>query len=628
MKVFCKYVLFLFAVVISACDKKTAVREIPIADFFRNPERTYFRLSPDGEYVAFLQPYNNRLNIFVQKLSSNEVTQVTAESEDAVLKYWWGGNNQLVYLKDNNGDEKYHLYAVNKDGSNSHDITPYPEVTVRLIDILDDGNILMLMNKRDPKKFDAYRMNLETGESKIIAENPGNINFWQADHEGKLLLAIETDGVNERLLYRPSEDKPFKVVTSIGFNETLDPQCFSFQNNKHIYALSNIGRDKMALVEIDLQTGKEIKTIYENKDVDVAEIGYSKVLKRLLWVGFTTWKYEVHFLDEPSQCFYENISKKLPGKDLWIAGVDKKEEKFLVRTYSDKNPGTFYLYENNSDKLTKLSDVSPWIHESEMADMKPIAYQSRDGLTINGYLTLPKGKESEKLPLVVIPHGGPSPWSRTKWGYNSEVQFLANRGYAVLQVNYRGSTGYGKAFFQASFKEWGGKMQDDITDGVKWLIKKNVADSNRIAIYGNGYGGYSAFIGCIKTPELYRCGVSYCGLLNLFTYLKDIPPYYKSMQGMYYALVGNPESDADALRDVSPIFHAEKINTPMLIAQGAKDPRVNVEETNQLVKTLQKRGVDVKYILKQNEGAYFTKQENRLAFYNAMEEFFNENLKK
>ncbi|POY35656.1 S9 family peptidase [Solitalea longa] len=628
MKVFFKCVLFLLVGMLGACDKKTAVREIPIADFFKNPERTFFRLSPDGEYIAFLQPYKDRLNLFVQKLNTNEITQVTSESENAIMKYWWAGNNQLIYLKDNNGDERYHLYAVRKDGTKNQDITPYPDVTVRLIDVMDDGNILLLLNKRDPKKFDAYRMNMETGELKIIAENPGNINYWMADHEGKLLLAVETDGVNDRLLYRPEEDMPFKVVRSVQFDENLEPQCFSFDSNKHIYALSNIGRDKTALVEFDLETGKEIKTVYENKDVDVAEVGYSKRLKKLLWAGYTTWKYEVHFLDEPSACFYNNISKKLPGKDLWITGMDKMEEKFLVRTYSDRNPGTYYLYEINSDKLSKLSDISPWIKEQEMAEMKPISYQSRDGLTIHGYLTLPKGKEAKNLPAIIMPHGGSSPWTRNKWGYNAEVQFLANRGYAVLQMNYRGSTGYGKAFYQASFKEWGGKMQNDITDGALWLIRSGVADSSRIGIFGNGFGGYSALVGCIKNPEMYKCGVSYCGIINLFTYLKDIPPYYKSMQGMYYELVGNPETEADALREVSPIFHAEKIKVPLLVAQGAKDPRVNTQETSQLVKTLQKQNIDVKYILKQNEGTYFMKQENRIELYKTMEQFFNDNLKK
>ncbi|UKJ07388.1 S9 family peptidase [Solitalea lacus] len=628
MKVFLRSVLFLFVMTLCACDKKTTVREIPIADFFRNPERTFFRLSPDGNYVAFLQPYNNRLNLFVQKLHTSEITQVTSESENSITKYWWGGNNQLIYLKDNNGDERYHLFAVGKDGIGNRDITPYSEVTVRLIDVMQDGNILLLMNKRDEKKFDAYRMNLETGELKIIAENPGNINNWMADHNGKLLVAIETDGVSERLLYRTAEDKPFKVVKEVGFTESLDPQAFTFDNNKHIYALSNIGRDKTALVELDLESGNEVRTIYENKDVDVNEIGLSKILKKIVWVGFTTWKYEVHFIDEPYACFYDKIAKKLPGKDLWITGVDQNEEKFLIRTYSDKNPGTYYLYENNSDKLSKLSDIAPWIKETEMAEMKPIQYQTRDGLTIHGYLTLPKGKASTNLPVIIMPHGGATPWARNKWGYNAEVQFLANRGYAVLQMNYRGSLGYGKSFYQASFKEWGGKIQNDITDGAKWLIKEGIADTSRIAIFGNGFGGYSALVGCIQNPDLYRCGVSYCGIINLFTYLKDIPPYYKSMQGMYYAQVGNPETEADILRETSPIFHAEDIEVPFLIAQGAKDPRVNTQETSQLVKNLQKRGVDVSYILKQNEGTYFLKQENRLEFYKAMEEFFNENLKK
>ncbi|SMO38622.1 Dipeptidyl aminopeptidase/acylaminoacyl peptidase [Solitalea koreensis] len=625
MKFILRLVLMLLVVVMVSCHKKTSIREIPIANFFRNPDKFYYHISPDGKYISYLKPYQNRLNIYVHKLNSNEIIRVTSETENSVTRYWWGNNNQLIYLQDNNGDEKYRLYAVNKDGSNRHDLIPFSNVITRVVRVMGNGNILIEMNKRDEKKFDIYRLNLETNRLKMVAENPGNISFWLPDYNGKVLVAISSDRVNENLLYRPDENTPFRVIRTMNFKESFEPACFSFENNKHIYALSNINRDKKALVEIDLETGNEVKTLYEHPEVDVMEVGYSKLNKKLNWVGFTTWKYQLDFIDSSARRFYKNLTNRFPDSEISVIDNDTLERKMLIRTYSDKNPGSYYLYDRDKSKIVKLSDIAPWINTNEMADMKPISFKSRDGLTINGYLTLPRGQDARNLPVIINPHGGP--WSRNKWGFNAETQFLANRGYAVLQINYRGSSGYGRKFWEASFGEWGKKMQDDVTDGVDWLIKQGIADPNRIAIYGFSYGGYSALMGAIQTPEKYRCAISYSGISNIFTYLKDIPPYYKSMQSMFYEMVANPELDADYLRDVSPIFHTDKINIPVMIVQGSKDPRVNINETNQFVKSLQKRNIEVKYVVNQNEGHMLTKEENRLKFYEELEQFLSQNMK-
>jgi dipeptidyl aminopeptidase/acylaminoacyl peptidase len=268
--------------------------------------------------------------------------------------------------------------------------------------------------------------------------------------------------------------------------------------------------------------------------------------------------------------------------------------------------------------------VSPWIKESEMAEMRPISYQSRDGLTIHGYITLPKNVAPKNLPAVILPHGGP--WSRNSWGYSAEVQFLANRGYAVLQMNFRGSTGYGRKFWEASFKQWGRAMQDDVTDGVRWLIKQGIADPRRIGIYGASFGGYVALVGLSSTPDLYACAVDYAGVSNLFTLLKSIPAYWKPYLDMYYEMVGHPERDEALLREVSPVFHADRIKAPLLIAQGANDPRVNRNESDQMVAALKARGINVIYIVKDNEGHGFSNEENRFSFYRAMEEFLAKHL--
>jgi dipeptidyl aminopeptidase/acylaminoacyl peptidase len=298
----------------------------------------------------------------------------------------------------------------------------------------------------------------------------------------------------------------------------------------------------------------------------------------------------------------------------------------IVWVGSDRLSGKYYYYEKNGGKPQELSVARPWLSENEMAVMKPIAYTSRDGLTIHGYLTLPKGIEPKNLPVVVNPHGGP--WARDGWGFNPEVQFLANRGYAVLQMNFRGSTGYGRKFWEASFKQWGKTMQDDISDGVKWLINEGIADSTRIAIYGGSYGGYATLAGMTFTPELYACGVDYVGVSNMFTFLKTVPPYWKPYLEMFHEMVGDPQKDSALLASASPVFYADKIVAPLLIAQGANDPRVNKDESDQMVEALKKRGINVEYIVKDNEGHGFRNQENQYDFYRAMENFLGEHLKK
>jgi dipeptidyl aminopeptidase/acylaminoacyl peptidase len=304
--------------------------------------------------------------------------------------------------------------------------------------------------------------------------------------------------------------------------------------------------------------------------------------------------------------------------------MNKAEDKFIVRTYNDRTLGAYYFYDLSSDKIDKITGLSPWLDDKVLANMKPIEYRSRDGLTIHGYLTLPINSESKNLPVVINPHGGP--WARDSWGYDSEVQFLANRGYAVLQMNFRGSLGYGRKFWEASFKQWGKKMQDDISDGAEWLIKEGIADPKRIAIYGGSYGGYAVLAGLCFTPDLYCCGIDYVGVSNLFTLLETIPPYWKPLLEMEYEMLGHPEKDKDLFREISPVFHAENIKVPLFIAQGANDPRVNKNESDQMVEAMKTRGLDVEYMVKDNEGHGFHNEENRFDFYRAMEKFLAKHL--
>lgn len=603
----------------------SSVREIPLRDFFKNPEKTFYRVSPNGKYISFLAPFNDRLNIFIQQIGSEESMRLTSVTDRDISGYIWGNDNTIIFTRDNSGDENFHLFSVDIEGINLKDLTPFENVRVNLIDELDESktDILIEMNKRNPELFDVYRLNYETGEMNLVAENPGNVSIWVTDHDGKIRIAATTDGVNAGIMYRDSEEEPFKTVLETNFKENLTPLLFTF-DNKYIYASSNLGRDKSAIVKYDIKNAVELELLYEHPEVDVTSLGHSKKRKVLTSISYTTWKRERIFLDDEIKKIFEKLGKELPGYEIVITDMDDEENVYIVRTYIDRSMGANYIYDKKMDTLTKISDVSPWINEAEMAEMKPITYKSRDGLTINGYLSLPLGVECKNLPVVVNPHGGP--WARDDWGYNPEIQFLVNRGYAVLQMNFRGSVGYGRKFWESSFKQWGKTMQDDITDGVNWLINEGIADPKRIAIYGGSYGGYATLAGLTFTPDLYAAGVDYVGVSNLFTFMKSIPPYWKPYLEMLYEMVGNPDTDHKLLEDASPVFHVDKIKAPLFVAQGKMDPRVNINEADQMVEALKKRGIDVPYMVKDNEGHGFQNQENRFDFYEAMEKFLAKHL--
>ncbi len=598
---------------------------IPMKDFFRNPEKAGFQLSPNGQYLAFMEPWKNRMNVHVQKIGEKKAIRITNATKRDIAGYFWANNHRIVFVQDKGGDENFRLYAVDIDGSGLKELTPFDQVRVRIIDDLKDNEKEMIigMNKRDKRIFDAYRININSGEMKMVAKNPGNIDGWLTDNNGELRIATTSDGVNTSILYRDKETDDFRVVFTTNFKETLAPLFFSF-DNKYIYASSNIGRDKRAIVKYDPDKDKELEVIFEHPQVDVSSLLRSKKRKVITGVTYVTDKRHYHFFDERRKQLQKNLEQRLPGYEVVVTNMSKDESKVLVRTFSDKSRGAYYYYDRKSDDFKKLVDVSPWLNEKYMADMKPIKYQSKDGLTIHGYLTLPNGIEPKNLPVVVNPHGGP--WARDMWGFNPEVQFLANRGYAVLQMNFRGSTGYGKKFWEAGFKKWGREMQDDITQGVHWLIDTGIADPERIGIYGASYGGYATLAGVTFTPNLYACGVDYVGVSNIFVLLNTIPPYWELGRQMLYEMIGDPEKDKALLKEVSPVFHVDQIKAPLFIAQGANDPRVKKAESDQVVEALKKRDIDVPYMVKDNEGHGFHNEENRFDFYRAMEKFLHKYL--
>jgi len=624
------WMLSLLAVTAVSCNSKKPEEKaplIPVEEFFKNAENFAWRISPDGNYISYLSPHMGHTNVFVRKITDSVGIPVTHDTARNIYDYQWKGN-RILYLQDVGGDENFQLFSVSYDGKDLKPLTPFPKVRTGIQDPWryipgKEKEVMIIMNKRDPRFFDPYSINIETGEMKVLYQNDKNYDSWVTDHNGVIRIATKTDGVNTTYFHRATESDPFDSILTTTYKDNFAIQLFTF-DNKNVYVSTNIGRDKTAIVEYDLAARKEVKEIYSNPDYDVDGVAYSPKRKVLTMAFFTTWKGERHFLDTEAEADYKKIQDKFKDYEIGIYGNNNNEDKYVIWTGNDKLAAKYYFYDKTSGETKFLADALPWLKEENMATMKAIEYKSRDGLTIHGYLTLPKGVEAKNIAVVVNPHGGP--WARDSWGFNSEAQMLANRGYGVLQMNFRGSTGYGKEFWLKGQKQWGKKMQDDITDGVNWLIKEGIADPKRVAIYGGSYGGYATLAGVTFTPDLYACAVDYVGVSNLFTFMKTIPPYWEPYKAMFQELCGAPVKDSLLKAEASPVFHAGKIKTPLFIAQGANDPRVNKAESDQMVEALKKRGVAVEYMVKNDEGHGFANENNRIDFYKAMEKFFDKYL--
>ncbi len=622
--------LLLAAFVLSAAPAGEAPL-IPMKDFFRNPEIASFQLSPDGKKLAYTKPWERRMNVFVRDIDGGGERRLTSVTDRDIAGFGWKGDEHIVYMRDKGGDEDFHVWIVPAAGGEERDLTPFDGVRASIEDILkeDPEHILIAMNRRNPEVFDIYRCTLATGDLSLAAENPGDITGWLTDHDGKVRAAMKTDGVNNTLLYRSTEDKPFKELVTVDFQDSFYPLDFTY-DNKLLYVKSNLAGpggvkpDKKGIYTYDPETRKTVDLIFSRPDVDAGGLLMSEKRKVITGATYVTDRMHIRFFDDNRKRLQEELEALLPGYEVAVSNMDDDERRVVCVAYGDRTRGKYYLYDRETKKLELLADLSPWLDENNLATMRPVSYKARDGLAIHGYLTLPVGLPEKNLPLLVIPHGGP--WTRDSWGYDSEAQFVANRGAAVLQVNYRGSTGYGRDFWRAGFKEWGKAMQDDITDGVRWLEAEGVVDAKRVGIYGASYGGYAALAGLAFTPDLYACGISYVGPSNLFTLLASFPPYWKPTMEMTYRQIGDPVKDKELLKSVSPYFHADRIRAPLLVAQGANDPRVKKAESDQIVEAVRARGLPVTYMVKENEGHGFHNEENRFDFYREMERFLADHL--
>ena len=625
----------LLSVLNSCQSNKQEEKEIPaplidVKTFFKNPNKSSLRISPDGNYFSYKSDYKGKMNIFVQKTTDTIGIRVTNDTLRSIGSYFWKGD-RIVYPQDVGGDENFQLFSVKADGSDLKALTPFPGIHTNVIDVLTEiigkeKDLIVGINKRIRECDDPYLLNIETGATTLLYNNKENFDTWVTDNTGAIRLASKPDGVNISWSYRNNEKEILSPLVTVSFEDQFTVGSFD-KDNKNIYVLSNIGRDKVTLVEYDPSAKKEVKEIYSNKDYDLGSIFYDKKKKTLVSVSWTGEKLEKYFFDKEWADIYQRLDQKFEGYTNNIYSYDDARTKAIVGIYNDRMPGRSYVYDFKTKEIEEATNPASWIIEKQMSHTKPISYSARDGLVIHGYLTLPIGIEPKNLPVVIHPHGGP--WSRDEWGYDPEVQFLANRGYAVLQMNYRGGTGYGKKFYEAGFKQWGKKMQDDITDGVEWLKKEGIADSTRIAIYGGSYGGDAALFGVTLTPDLYAAGVADVAATNMFSFIRTLAPEWGPYIKQFYEMVGDPNNPKDSLMlaEISPLFHVDKIKAPLFISCGANDPRVNRTESDQMVTALKKRGVYVEYMVKDDEGHGFNNQDNRFDFYGVMEKFLDKYLK-
>lgn len=622
------FIVLLITFFSSGCSEKEThyTNKFPLKDFFRNPDKTDFRLSPDGKYISFLAPYQNRLNIFVIEEDQKVAVRVTNDLERDIRHYMWAGNDRIIFLQDNLGDENYKLWGVDLDGKNLEKLIGFDSASIRIFDRMpmNPDEILIGINKDDPLRFDPYRLNSHTGEIVKLADGIEDVQFWLLDNNGDIRVAVSNVGKEIIYYYRETPSKPFKVMFRTDFQNDFTPVAFT-ENNEKLYAISNIGRDTKAVVLFNPATGEEEEVLYENLEYDVYGLEYDYNSKSLLAAVYYSWRREYHFFDPDFEAMYDKIKQKLSRYDINFSYPELNNDKYIVHARSDRSRGAYYLYDQNKDTLKKITDVSPWLIESELSEMEPIKYKASDGLEINGYLTLPRNVEPKNLPLVVTPHGGPS--TRDYWKFYPVSQFLASRGYAVLQVNYRGSLGYGRSFQEEGNKEWGGKMQSDIYDGVKWLIEQGIADKSRIGILGFSFGGYSALCAATFYPDTYSAVIAHCGPSNLFTFLESIPPSWENYREMFHIRIGHPKKDSALLYAHSPYFHVDNVKSPIFIAQGRNDPRVDIKEAEQMLEVLQNSGIEVEYMFKDNEGHGFLIEENRIEFFRRSEEFLDKHLK-
>jgi len=600
---------------------------IPRQVLFGNPERIEPRISPDASRLAYLAPDEGVLNVWVRTIGRTDDRVVTRDRKRGIRTCFWAPDGErLLYIQDKDGDENWHLYSVDLKTLETRDLTPLPGVQAQLVAVEPErrDEILIALNDRLPEVHDVHRLNLKTGRRSLEARNDEGFIGWVADHDLRVRAAVKiTPEGGNTLRVRDTPEAAWRTLIEWSPADALSSNPLAFtHDNRGLFVLSSAGSDTNRLVEVDLGGGKET-ALASDAGVDVDDALIHPLKHTVQAVRFVRERAVWKVLDPSVAGDFAAIARIHRG-DFDLIGRDLADTVWLVRFTSDDGPVRYYSYDRRAGTHQFLFSSRPALDEVKLAQMEPVQIQSRDGLTLHGYLSLPPGVEARSLPLVLLVHGGP--WARDVWGYDPQAQWLANRGYAVLQVNFRGSTGYGKKFINAGDREWGARMQDDLSDAVRWAVGKGIADAKRVAIFGGSYGGYATLAGLATTPDLYACGVDIVGPSNLITLLQSIPPYWKPMESLFHTRVGHPEKDAEFLKTRSPLFMADRIEKPLLIGQGANDPRVKKAESLQIVEALRKKNKLVEYVEYPDEGHGFVRPENRLDFYARAEKFLSEQI--
>jgi dipeptidyl aminopeptidase/acylaminoacyl peptidase len=604
--------------------------------FFGNPEIGGAQISPDGKFISFAKPYKGTRNIWVKGVNEpfEKARVITAEAKRPIAGYFWSQDGKyILFVKDNDGDENFNVYAVNPaeaaatgaEVPAARNLTDAKKARAFIYNVpeSDPDAIYVGLNDREPAWHDLYKVKISTGERTLVRQNTDRLTGWVFDNKDQLRLATRSTPSGDTEILRVDADGKFTKIYSCGVFETCAPIAFH-KDDKRVYMQTNKGdaKDLIGLVLFDPETGKEEMVEQDPMNrVDFGGMFISNKTREIVLTSYTDDKTRVYFKDKAFEKDYNTIKKRLGDREISFNSSTKDENLWLVSSFSDVDPGTVWLFDRKTKNLSTLCQVREKIPREALSKMQPIRYKSSDGLEIPAYLTLPKGVEPKNLPLVVVPHGGP--WGRDTWGYNSIAQFLANRGYAVLMPNFRASTGFGKKFLNSGNKQWGLLMQDDITWGVKDLIAKGIADPKRVGIMGGSYGGYATLAGVTYTPDLYAAAVAIVAPSNLITLLESIPAYWEAGRIIFYERMGNPntpEGKAFLLKQ-SPLTHADKIKTPLLVVQGANDPRVNKRESDQIVVALRDRGYPVEYLLAPDEGHGFQRPVNNMAMFARGEEF-------
>jgi dipeptidyl aminopeptidase/acylaminoacyl peptidase len=616
-RTFAAAVLFLAAVAAFAELPPLIPRDV----LFGNPERTAPRLSPDGKHLAWLAPdAKNVLQVWVKTIGADDTRMVTADKKRGIRQYQWAPNNSgILYLQDNDGDENFHVYGVHLSTNVVRDYTPFLGARADIVGeerSMPDA-MLVQVNARDRRLFDVYRLTLSTGALTLETKNPGDVSGWLADRELHVRAAqiVTPDGGNE---IRVLDNGTWKSLIRTGPDEILNAVDFTPDGNG-LVLISSLGSDTARVVVHDLATGTE-KVIASSPEADADNVLENPVTHAIEAVAFDPGRRTWTILDPSVKPDLDGIAKLADG-DFNVVSRDTANNTWLVAMVSDRAPVRYYTWDRSAKKGTFLFTAQPKLENAQLAPMQSVTIMSRDGMKLHSYLTLPVGVPPKNLPMVLYVHGGP--WGRDVWGYSSTAQWLANRGYAVLQTNFRASTGFGKAFLNAGDRQWGLKMHDDLIDAATWAVKQGYADPKKIAIYGGSYGGYATLAGLTFTPDFFACGVDIVGPSNLKTLIAAIPPYWTTARAMFDRRVGNVDDpkDAELVRNASPLFRANAIKRPLLIGQGANDPRVNKAESEQIVDAIAKNNGSVTYVIYSDEGHGFARPENRIDF-NARAENF------